>query len=199
LIPDVPTAYSKLIEDTISLARQNDIEVCFEQQEKTMTCEMNIGAVGYFDTDKLVVCITKGWLENFVHESCHMEQYLTDTDLWNKLSIGVNAFNRYCTGELQLDNKALYDAIQLVIASELDCEKRVINKIKKYKLPIDIKEYKQRINTYLYTYLTFLKTYTWYDHHANREVYSLAPVRFQKKYRKVPTKLLAAMEKHAAS
>lgn len=201
LIPYIPDAYSQLIEDTIRLARQHHIDVCFEQEERTFSCEMNIGAVGYFDsgTGRLAVCITEGWLETFVHESCHMEQYLNDTVLWNRLSEGVIKFNQYCTGEIKLSNEELYDVIQLVIASELDCEKRVVAKIKKYKLPIDIKEYKQRINTYLYTYLTFLKTYTWYDHYMVKEVYSLAPARFQKEYRKVPVKLLAAMEKQAAS
>jgi hypothetical protein len=66
---------------------------------------------------------------------------------------------------------------------ELDCEKRSVAKIKQFKLPINIKEYIQKANAYIFFYRALSKTRKWTT--KDKSPYTVEAV-----WKKMPSKLL---------
>jgi len=93
------------------------------------------------------------FFEVLVHESCHMDQWIENCDVWKNYNAEcAEKISLWARGKIDLrkseSNKYMTDFIQM----ELDCEKRTIKKTKKYKLPIDTKKYIQKVNAFLLFY-----------------------------------------------
>jgi hypothetical protein len=125
----------------------------------------NLPCSGYFDEKNLVVATNKKnvreWLDVLVHESCHLDQFLEKSKLW------VSDSESLCVVEAWINKKNISEqrrdkGFKNTIALELDCEKRTIAKIKKYKLDICKEEYIQKANSYLFAYLYALIYKKWY-------------------------------------
>jgi len=114
---------------------------------------------GYFDaTNKnLVSAIGCGginqWLGVLVHETCHMDQYLNDTESW--CNYDGASIDDWIAGKNFLKRR-IYETIDSTQELELDCEIRTVKKIKKFQLPIDIEEYTKKANAYIFFH-QFLK------------------------------------------
>lgn len=143
---------------------------------------------GYFSTSPEILAFAtkhKGFLETLVHESCHMDQWYEKDKVW-QISAKYdddNVFDNWITQKDYPLSKVFksIDRIQLV---ELDCEKRSVKKIKKYDLPIDIKQYIKRANSYLFLY-TFIKVKRkWPDKgpYYIKQIVDLMPDKFLKDY-----------------
>ena len=188
----------KLIKDTYKIAKANDIEIrlvkdkfVFEDWDKAKL----FGSGGYFDSDNriLAVAIEKResrWLSIFVHESCHMDQFLSNSRAWEKYSPGHTLFFNWLQDNKSVKKEQLEQAAQDAIRIELDCERRSLEKIKKYNLDLDEIDYIRGINAYLHGYLFSLETKKWLpDLYVNKNVLNNCSTRLKKSYTKIPRRL----------
>lgn len=150
---------------------------------------------GYFDYGNMELAVArkhKDWLSLLVHESCHVDQWSEQSKLWTQNIDEDGKVDKWILGaKVKYIKKSLEDTLQL----ELDCEKRAVKKIKKYKLPINIKTYIQRANAYVQFYNYLYETRKWSKPHnspyTNKNVYSVMPSIFREKkyYKTLPIKV----------
>jgi hypothetical protein len=170
----------KLIADVSMQCVENKIN--FRLEYKSQVDEENMPCSGYFDENSLVVATKKkkmeDWLDVLVHESCHLDQFLAGSKVWTPDSDALNIVEDWIHGK-NIKNKKLIKGFRNAIALELDCEKRSIKKIKKYKLPIDSKKYIQKANAYLFSYLYAYVKKAWYPKpYENPKIYLNMPKEF---------------------
>lgn len=121
----------------------------------------SIECSGYFDETEMVVATQKkDWVDILLHEDCHLDQFLEKSKLWNSGDDGIRTLEKWLSNK-HVSNKKIEQSIIDIILLELDCEKRTVNKIKKYKLDIDTKKYIQQANTYLFSYWATQKYRKW--------------------------------------
>lgn len=106
------------------------------------------------------------WIPILVHEGCHMDQWREGALAWtqNIMSDGQEAvdwLDAWCAGKRELSSEDLALAIARAKQVELDCERRVVEKIKRFGLPLDIPTYIQRANAYVQFYEHVGKTRAW--------------------------------------
>jgi len=135
---------------------------------------------GYFDGDGKTLACALGkdvsqWLIILLHESCHMDQWIEQVPEWTE-NIGMDNIDRWLSGDNNVDMKKIDEEIRTSMLVELDCEKRTVEKIKKYNLDsiIDIDEYIQKSNAYILFYLWLKKNRRWYT--IGKEPYNQAIV-----------------------
>jgi hypothetical protein len=126
---------------------------------------------GYFDdaSKELLVCINEpNWIETLVHEFCHFLQFKEQDPLYTSLDQGDSNY----LSEVWdwLDNKHEFvstkrknEAFRKIIDMELDCERRSVEMIKRFKLPINLEDYEYTAFVYIHFY-NFCKKYrTWFS------------------------------------
>lgn len=117
----------------------------------------------------------KQWLPILIHESCHMDQWIEDIPLWNNNLIGnyeaMDIVDLWCSRKVELTNVQLSTYTKLGREIELDCEKRTAAKILEYNVPINITEFIQKANSYVYFYTMIKDTRSWYK--TNFEPYNI--------------------------
>lgn len=112
---------------------------------------------GEFDADSNTLkCIiekdTEQWMMAFVHEYCHFRQWVERPMLFSS-DEQVNQFYEFLYEKrTTISRKALQKGTRSAIRTELDCEKRTVKQIEKWKLPIDISNYIKTSNAYIYSY-----------------------------------------------
>jgi hypothetical protein len=155
---------NRFIDDLIKLCKENSIKLELSDTEK-VTAKDNLKCNGYFDGEKLVVA-TKNplnlWLRILVHESCHVDQSIEDKKWYNDCNDHISKIDKWLKNSKK-DFEDKEKSYKIVAELELDCERRAINKIKKYKLPIDINEYIKEANEYILGYMKSRKTGKWDD------------------------------------
>ena len=104
----------------------------------------NEGAKGYFHadgTDNVLVCTVNGdpdiWMGTLVHESCHMDQWIDDSEQWSTLNKAFSKFWGWLAGDLEVSKRKLQLYTRDIQLIELDCERRAIEKIKQFEDSID--------------------------------------------------------------
>ena len=163
---------------------------------------------GYFDEVKLCCAINKSvedWLPILVHEYSHMEQWLDKkSKIWEVINVNGEDISDqpflWAKGIKRIKRDKLEDCVKRVRTLELDCEKRVVVNIKKFKLPINIKTYIQKANTYVYFYHWILARKKWYKigqiPYEIEEIYSQMPIVFRESYAIIPQKYLKLFDKY---
>ena len=147
-------------------------------------------------TGAIQVKLTKNntWLPILVHESCHMDQWYENCKEWKAtmLSPDIDAtiiIDYWLQGHVDLNKSQSTKVFDSVINMELDCEMRSVNKIIKYKLPIDITEYVKKANSYIYFYRVMQKERKWYNGSKKpynlKNVWSEFPSHFDNDYNKI--------------
>lgn len=184
----------KFIKDVRKTARDNGIKIKLINTVTVYADGEEHGCQGYFDEETLCVSTDRqktSFLGLLAHESSHMDQFIEDQFLWIKCSPAYDIFFGW------LDNihsivkrEVLEETVQDIIRLELDCEKRSIEKIIKYNLPIDIPKYIQGVNCYMYSYLFALETKKW----TPTVYHSMEAIRFcaktiKKEYVKIPRRV----------
>lgn len=118
-------------------------------------------ASNYFDPDKKEFVVNffgdysrKYFLETFLHEYCHFKQMIDTKFNMTQYDKACEIFNDWL--EFKRDSCPLR-VIRLVQKLELDCEKRAVKLIQKYKLPINIPDYIKQSNVYILSYNIFHK------------------------------------------
>lgn len=195
----------EFLSDLRKKARKYGIKVVMEKGDSVLYEGDNTMCGGYFDEDAKVLKIAKGknkvqFYSILAHESSHLDQYIDSLNnvshLWDKLSPGYTLFMRWLSGEIELSETLLNETVQDVISLEKDCEIRAIEKIKKYKLPVDIEDYKRKANTYLFAYLFFTEKRKWITNISKqKQIWSKAPKTFKTKYEAIPIRLYREFNK----
>jgi len=110
---------------------------------------------------------TERWLGVLVHEFSHMEQWLEKAKPWARLKSLYSKKGDACQTYFKwVEGKRVEKSIairsgKLVRDMELDCEKRAVKNIKKWKLPIPINEYIKNANAYILFYAHTFKHRKW--------------------------------------
>jgi len=120
------------------------------------------GEFGY-ENNKPIIKVSihssnEDWLETLIHEYCHAQQAFDGDPTWKRFENNPeiwDAFSHNC------DQIKRQNFIKIVIALEIDCERRAINMIKKYGLPVDIDKYIQVANLTLYKWVFLAKYGVW--------------------------------------
>jgi hypothetical protein len=89
-----------------------------------------------------------------------------------------------------------------VIEMERDCEKRTIELIKKYSLPIDLDNYKNNAIMYLYYYTYAKKFRTWFLDEISfddLEEIDMTSLSLDDNFKKLPVQLLKSFKKISKS
>ncbi len=158
---------------------------------------------GFFNPEKNEMAISIGkpvdkWLNTLVHESCHFDQWVQRSIYWNNM---MQYKPDACTQLFDYwvyRNKKISKETGIIMASimrdlELDCERRTIEKIKKYNLPIDIKEYTKGAGAYIMFYNYIGKYRKWYkigkEPYNNKKLRKLMPTNLKGKYNILNPKL----------
>lgn len=153
------------ISTTRELAKKHDVELYMGRGKFVKLDDLRLKSAGYFDCDRLAVAQglpKEMWLGVLVHESCHMDQWIEDCKYWRDAPDEV-----YDIEELIITGKKVHlstarAAIDRIIMLEADCERRAIEKIKAFNLPLDVVRYTQSANCYLYFYSALLHYRCWY-------------------------------------
>lgn len=190
---------NRFINETKKKAAENGIKIVIQNSDLVYAPGESEGSAGYFDSERKVLAVAKkgktaDWMGIFVHESCHMDQWIENNFMWEKLSLGYDLFFRWLDGE-EVSEEILSECVQDIIRLEKDCEQRSIKKIKQYELDIDLVVYRKKANSYLYGYLFFLEIREWIPKvYLNSNIWKSAPSRFPKQYTKIPRKLYRALK-----
>lgn len=185
---------AKFISDIEKKAEKHGVKIILEDAELVYAKGEKEGCAGYFDSEnKILAASTKGKKSQFLgllaHESSHLDQWIENRYMWDKLSHGYALFFEWLGGKI-VKREYLEEAVQDIIRLEKDCELRAIKKIQHYQLPINLIEYKKKVNSYLYAYLFFLEKRKWIPKlYSSKKVWSKAPHRIPKEYKKIPRNL----------
>jgi hypothetical protein len=145
---------------------------------------------GYFTVlPKKIMCVATGkpqakWLPVLVHEYAHFRQYIEDADAWNNNMYGMidgeGIIDNWIHHRTTLSPDALDVYVKTTLGVELDAEKRAVETIKKFGLPIDEQKFIQKANSSLMFYGCIPRTRSWFDYNPfdKSEVYEKMPTEF---------------------
>ena len=161
---------------------------------------------GYADEDDREVFVAMGnpyWDYVFIHEFCHVDQFLCKPQVLKNLIEGKKdlylLYDQYISGK-KMSAELLEKCIRVSREFELDCEKRATAQIIKYDLPIAVDDYVKRANAYIYLYNAMAH----YRKHIKpgknpsniEKIYCKMPNHFTCDYEQTPDWYLKLVKKH---
>lgn len=161
---------------------------------------------GYFDDKSMTLACALGkdisqWLPVLIHESSHMDQFIEKVPEWAN-NIGLDETDRWVNGKDSADMDLIHKEIQTGINVEIDCEKRAVDKIKKWKLDsiIDTDRYTKAANAYVLFYHWMEKNRRWYEignePYNNEEIVKTMPNNFNIDYTKLDPHIEEVLDKY---
>jgi hypothetical protein len=159
--------------------------------------------VGYFKEDPLEITIASkvsyiDFLSTLVHEFSHFEQWVDDYEYWNHNKRDPSdILDRWLMGE-DFKKITIKRCIDKIRDCELDCERRTIENIKKFNLPINIEDYCREASYILYHYNFLLYARDQKQRTTNKNVSSLIqmmPPNLDNDYKKIPRKIMTAYKR----
>jgi len=146
------------------------------------------------------------WVGVLVHEFSHLEQHLHKVKAWKNLQKikqkGRDACDLYFDWleGCRISTNTGIKCGKLVQAMELDCEKRAVENIKKWKLDkiVNIDKYIQSANAYIYFYTWSFTSRKWSNvksPYKDKKIMGLMPIHFLDDYTKLPKGLKKLFEK----
>lgn len=162
------------------------------RKTKYLVLEKRIKCGGYFDeTRKVLVVATKttSWFAILVHEFAHLTQWVDNCKPWQELGNSLEKVSDWLNGK---EVRGIKTALAKARDLELDNEKRTVKLIRKWNLPIDIKEYTQKANAYVQLYNWMYYTRRWCSvknsPYRNSAIYKEMPSTFRMNYKIMPEK-----------
>jgi hypothetical protein len=196
------------ITDCITELCKYDVKIELSNSDNVYIQEENIRVNGYWDDSNenhlVFACAIgkpiKKWGPIFAHEYCHFLQWKDKDQLWyDYQSISVDE-NYKIYHNLPIEKDRLEFCLNTYRDVELDCEKRTVKLLKKYKVPVDITEYIRGANAYVHFY-NYIKRYRkWYPPkkmpYACRALHRLASPTFEENYDEIPKHMVKAYERY---
>jgi hypothetical protein len=174
------TKIKVFIDDLKIYTKENNIKLILSPEKGVQFSEGGILCNGYFDdiTSTLACALGKDvsqWLVILLHESCHMDQWVEKVPEWTE-NVGMDNIEKWLNGDDSVNMNNIDNEIRTSIIVEVDCEKRTVEKIKKYGLDsiINIDEYIQKSNAYVLFYLWMRNNRKWYI--IGKEPYNIPDV-----------------------
>lgn len=170
--------------------RDNGIKVIFKEPQQLRNCG------GYFDwqAKTLVVGKHESWFEIFLHEYCHFKQYHEKSSIIKYSWVARSALIEWYSYEKDFPDYVKRECFYITRDIELNCEKRVVQMIKKYDLPINIDEYIKGANLhmYLYKYSELMRVkIPIFSYHKYNLLEDMMPTKFltKRQYNRMPPKV----------
>lgn len=164
---------------------------------------------GYFDEKipKLAVATGKPfeeWIEILVHEYCHLNQFVENTDIWNDRNIddvdSSAVLDLWLNHRVEMNPDQLLSCVLKIIDVEKDCEQRVVKLISELNLPIDPVLYAKKSNAYVLGYHAVKNQRRWFKAgkgpYSNKEVVQAMPDHFNLDYLSPDESLIKIIEDH---
>ena len=190
--------WMKLFLDGVSELCDNNVKINLSHTDTIYIPEEGVQVNGFWDdTDekKLVFACAIGkplskWGPIFAHEFCHFLQWKDKEQIWyDYQSISIEEALKVYHNQ-PISKERLDFCLNTTREIELDCEKRVVQLFKKYKIPIDISNYIKSANAYIHFYNHIKKYRQWYPPgkmpYAKRRLREAASTRFYKDYTEIP-------------
>ena len=181
-INKLPSDIQLFVQSIIDTCNIHNVPISLTKTNIVKCPPENLECAGYFDDNPLhFATACKGhytnWLSTFAHESCHLDQWLEHSDCWDINIPGYDIgpliiFDKWITNQLEITEDTKNLIINFLVNLELDCERRTVDKIKKYNLPINLSKYTQMSNAYVWSYRLISETRNW----EHGSVYSLSNV-----------------------
>jgi len=149
----------------------NQAHGIINKMEKSELVDSEYACYGYFvgKPDPVFAVAVKSspsiWLPVFAHESCHVDQYIEKSPLWNTTYRGrdvYEVFGDWLNKRIELSKKNIDSIIRTIVELEHDCETRTLKKMRKYKLNIDYSKFFNDANTVIVSYRQAAIERTWY-------------------------------------
>lgn len=128
---------------------------------------------GYFseDTREIVISIKEeNWLEILVHEYNHFLQFINNEEKYILINQGesnfLNELWEWLDGNIELNTNRKNLLFKTVQDMELDCERKSVEMIKQFNLPIDTEEYISIAHIYIFYYMFAKKNRCWFSENA---------------------------------
>jgi hypothetical protein len=187
--PDVPSSIRELTIQLLDDLQAAGVHVRVSDQARISYGEgSGLLCSGYFidlPRAELGIALGKPWQEwapILLHECSHGAQWRENSELWRNLTQNnrdiVQEFDAWIEGE-EADPARMADVVKHIQAAEFDCEQRVVDLIQQYDLPIDIDQYIQKANAYVWYYDYALAHRRWYPPagapYEDENVWSEAP------------------------
>lgn len=153
------------------------------------------GIAGWFDGKELACAIggkEGSWIKTLVHESCHLDQFIEKSKFWKESNIRRGNLTENWINGKEYPQKEVRIEFNREFRLELDCEKRSVEKIIKYNLPVPIERYIQQANSYLWIYKLIPKIRQWYTGYGPSncdELTAKMPKHFNVNYHQMPKKI----------
>jgi len=132
-----------------------------------------------------------------VHEYCHMTQWLDKLPLWGLAEVSNSKLDRWLNGE---NIRGIKKHIDISKELELENEKRSVEMIKKWNLPIDVDLYTKKANAYVLFYLHLKDTRKWSkpgnSPYSNQEIIDAMSNKFDMNYNTLDPGIKKLFKKH---
>jgi hypothetical protein len=140
-----------------------------------MPGEMRGSLAGYFSQPEGrrpgILAVARGkprakWLSVLAHEFAHMSQWFYNDPTWlgTTLPDGRGAqevMDDWVDHKIELDADEIADVFDRVRVCELDADAKALQYIKDYKLPVNLKEFKQEVADMDYSYRLMQRRRIW--------------------------------------
>ena len=171
----------KFIKSAIVDMRKNDVNVSFVDKE--FIGQEDSKSMGYFSatpdekTDlNFIIAVDNSildWTRIFVHEFCHFQQWKVKSKAWLNSFVKIDdefidadtLFDYWIKGK-SYSKEEVTNFVRRTQACERECEKMAARLIIQNSLPLDVKEYVQTANIYLYFYVYAMMRRLWYSGEA---------------------------------
>jgi len=148
---------------------ENGVEIIFHPTTSIMMSK-KISVSGFWcDEDKQlnVAIYHPEWLVILAHEYGHYCQWKDGKFIDEKTTEAYILYDEWIEKKISLTKEKLDDICELIQKCELDCEKRALKLVKKYKL-CDIESYIQKANSYVLGYDVTKITRKWFKKSPTR-------------------------------
>ena len=191
---------SDYIAHTIRYAVKNRITVHLLNKSSIKSEDSPLPFGGYFCSEERILATAtntsfKNWFPVFVHESCHMDQFLENSKYWNITNIkgggcALHNLFEWVEGKKKLTPAQATRYSYLCGQLELDCEKRVVQKIADWNLSICPERHTREANCYVLFYNFISKYRVWSKPkrapYKYKEIMDKMSPRFDYDYRELP-------------
>jgi hypothetical protein len=164
-----PKEVIDFVKDQIKIINRRGISVHLLNKRRVTADGSRVS--GYFDDENKVMAVGVlghhlKWLGVFVHETCHCDQWWEKDSSYFKRIKGYEPhvlYGQWIDHVVEFTPEQSDAVFHAIMDLELNNEKRSLNKIKEFDLPIDHEDYIRKANAYVLYHKALQIKRKWYD------------------------------------
>ena len=193
-------ATKKILKDVKQTCKKHEVQLILSDC-RSVQLDTGTKCNGYFEDKTPALAVACGqaekkWLPVLIHESSHMDQWIEQCVEWTNTKTeqyeSMDLLDLWMGRHIELSRAQLNKYVKASRDVELDCEKRSVEKILHYDAPLNIVQYIQRANAYVYFYNFMKVSRKWYtigkEPYNVKDVWTQMPINFDNDYEKLPKK-----------